>query len=447
MFLTLPLCLFFQNAVGSGPSLHPAISGGVVGGDGMADNDNYEDDDININDPDNDDEDDLVHAQTAVFQILEPAHSRSLHQQQQQQQQQQFSEEEPDSQLSRQSSVEEGGGSGRSRRRSSGGKSSAIKSRIQMRRMMKEANRLEVPAGGRLSDAEQDTTEDVESVEEKQDSESVLDDEIRNSKKKKKYGGGGFSADTHTTGHSFAAKQPPTTMTAQLTPETARRMRDWNSRFYNLKNSFDTTSDKEEDASRSPSVHRQLPDLLLHQEDGGGRGDGEGGDRGRARFKDKGPGGQKRAQSAHGSLLSRTGGGFNSRPNIMVDQSPSLERPQSKDDKNKNNAIIAHNNGRMFPEAMTPKVNALFLSFRYLQFKEGKFSGGLKPETLQADFEENNNTKARHERNVFTCKDEEGPWKLNAISRKGPGETTASILLLIALKDRVHYHNINKICS
>jgi hypothetical protein len=348
----------FQNAVGSGPSLHPTMSGG-----GMADNDNYEDDDININDPDNDDEEDLVHAQTAVFQILEPAHSRSLHQQQQQlqQQQQQFSEEEPDSQLSRQSSVEEGGGSGRSRRRSSGGKSSAIKSRIQMRRMMKEANRLEVPAGGRLSDAEQDTTEDVESVEEKQDSESVLDDEIRNSKKKKKYGGGGgFSADTHITGHSFAAKQPPTTTTAaQLTPETARRMRDWNSRFYNLKNSFDTTSDKEEDASRSPSVHRQLPDLLLHQEDGGGRGDGEGGDRGRARFKDKGPGGQKRAQSAHGSLLSRTGG-FNSRPNIMVDQSPSLERPQSKDDKNKNNAIIAHNNGRMFPEAMTPKVSALF---------------------------------------------------------------------------------------
>jgi len=306
----------------------------------MADTDNYDEDDN-----DNDDGDDLMHAQTAVFQILEPAHSRSFHHQQQQQQ---YSEDEPDSQMSRQSSVEEGG-SGRARRRSSGGKSSAIKSRIQMRRMMKEANRLEVPAGSHLSDAEQDTNEDVESVEEKQDSESVLDDEIRNSKKKKYGVGGNFAADVNT-----GNKQ---TATAQLTPETARRMRDWNSRFYNLKNSFDTTSDKEEDASRSPSVHRQLPDLLQHQDDSGGRPAMDGGDRGRARFKDKGPGGQKRAQSAHGSLLSRTGGGgLNSRPNIMVDQSPSLERPQSKDDKNKNNAMIAHNNGRMFAEATTPKV-------------------------------------------------------------------------------------------
>ncbi len=65
---------------------------------------------------------------------------------------------------------------------------------------------------------------------------------------------------------------------------------------------------------------------------------------------------------------------------------------------------------------------------------------------MLADFAENINRKARHERNVFTCKDEKGPLKLNTISRKGPGETTASILLLIALKDRVHYHNINKIC-
>jgi hypothetical protein len=65
---------------------------------------------------------------------------------------------------------------------------------------------------------------------------------------------------------------------------------------------------------------------------------------------------------------------------------------------------------------------------------------------LQADFAEKINRKARHERNFFPCKDEKGLWKLNTISRKGPGETTASILLLIALKDRVYYHNINKVC-
>jgi hypothetical protein len=329
----------------------------------------------------------MVNAQTAVFQILQPTHSRS---QQQQTQQQQYSEDEQDSQMSRQSSVEEGSGSGRSRRRSSGGKSSAIKSRIQMRRMMKEANRLEVPAGGRLSDAEQDTNnEDAESVEEKQDSESVLDDEIRNSKKKKTGAagnngvlslggdtlggggqrgshGGGVPANVSTT--AGYAKQPQ----SQLTPETARRMRDWNSRFFNLKNSFDTTSDKEEgDASRSPSVHRHLPDLIIHQDSSNSGGglllpmDGGGGDRGRARFKDKGPAvSQKRAQSAHGSLLTRAGGGgLGARPNIVVDQSPSLERPQSKDDKNKNNAIIANSNNsaRMLAEATTPKASPDFL--------------------------------------------------------------------------------------
>ena len=309
-------------------------------------------DNDNIDNDDNYEDDDMAHAQTAIFQILQPAHSRS----QQQQQQQQYSEEEPDSQLSRQSSVEEGGGV-RARRRSSGGKSSAIKSRIQMRRMMKEANRLEVPAGGHLSDADQDNNnnEDAESVEEKQDSESVLDEEIRNSKKKKKMAENGNS-------QPYAVAAPgPSKLNAQLTPETARRMRDWNSRFYNLKNSFDTTSDKEEDASRSPSVHRHLPEFHLHQQEVGSATGDEGGDRGRTRFKDKGPVGQKRAQSAHGSLLTRggAGAGGGARPNIVVDQSPSLERPQSKDDKNKNNAIIANNNNinaRMFAEATTPKA-------------------------------------------------------------------------------------------
>jgi hypothetical protein len=99
-------------------------------------------------------------------------------------------------------------------------------------------------------------------------------------------------------------------------------------------------------------MHRHVPEL----HDGTPE---DGGERGRARFKDKGgPMGQKRAQSAHGNLLARGGATLAVRPNIVVDQSPSLERPQSKDDKNKNNAIIANNNNsaRMFSEATTPKV-------------------------------------------------------------------------------------------
>ena len=125
---------------------------------------------------------------------------------------------------------------GRGRRKSSGGKSSAIKSRIQMRKMMKEANKHEIPSGS-LSD--QDPDNDRESVEEKQDSESTLDQEIFNSKK---------------------LEITPMIMTkmSQLTPESMRRMKDWNSRFSNLKSSFDaTSSDREEDFPLSPASPRR----------------------------------------------------------------------------------------------------------------------------------------------------------------------------------------------
>ena len=55
-------------------------------------------------------------------------------------------ERERDSQLSRQSSVEDTKMDGKSKRKSSGGKS-AIKNKIQMRKMMKEANKMEGPSG------------------------------------------------------------------------------------------------------------------------------------------------------------------------------------------------------------------------------------------------------------------------------------------------------------
>ena len=143
--------------------------------------------------------------------------------------QRQLSEDDPDSisQYSRQSSVEDNSKSdSKSKRKSSGGKSS-IKSKIQMRKMMKEANKMERPSGT-LSDGDHEHDDDNDSVEEKQDSEPIVDDEIKNSNK---------------------TLRPQVDLT-QLTPETERRMKDWNSRFSNLKHSFDP-SDREDNPSRS----------------------------------------------------------------------------------------------------------------------------------------------------------------------------------------------------
>ena len=141
-----------------------------------------------------------------------------------------LSEDEPDSQLSqysRQSSVEQDSkADSKSKRKSSGGKSSAIKNKIQMRKMMREANKMERPTGTLSDDHDNDDGND--SVEEKQDSEPIVDDEIKNSNK---------------------TLRPPVE-TAQLTPETERRMKDWNSRFSNLKHSFDPSSDREDEPQR-----------------------------------------------------------------------------------------------------------------------------------------------------------------------------------------------------
>ena len=141
---------------------------------------------------------------------------------------QKHSEDEPDShsQYSRQSSVEDSKSESKSKRKSSGGKS-AIKNKIQMRKMMKEANKMERPSG-MLSDGDLDHDDGNDSVEEKQDSEPIVDEEIRNSNKTLK----------------------PHVEMSQLTPETERRMKDWNSRFSNLKHSFDPTSDREDEPSR-----------------------------------------------------------------------------------------------------------------------------------------------------------------------------------------------------
>lgn len=165
----------------------------------------------------------MEHQNTAqTFNIVKPFPNDGM---------QKHSEDEPDSlsQYSRQSSVEDSKVDGKGKRKSSGGKSSAIKSKIQMRKMMKEANRMD-RASGTLSDGdyEHENENGNDSVEEKQDSEPIVDDEIRNTNK--------------------TLQHPPQDM-SQLTPETERRMKDWNSRFSNLKHSFDP-SDREDELSR-----------------------------------------------------------------------------------------------------------------------------------------------------------------------------------------------------
>merc|ERR1711936_777187 len=203
-------------------------------------------------------------ANTNVYNIVKPFPSKTS---------KKLSEDEQDSELSRQSSVEDNKMDGKTKRKTSGGKSSAIKTKIQMRKMMKEANKLEIPTGI-LSDPDPDNEHDQDSVEEKQDSEPILDNESTNPSKKftNLFGPGVQNLNV-----------------SQLTPETARRMKDWNSRFSNLKHSFDPTSDKEDDPSRSPSIQRHTVESS------------DGVDRGRSRFKDKSAMGP-RSKSAHSNL-------------------------------------------------------------------------------------------------------------------------------------------------
>ena len=224
-----------------------------------------------------------------------------------------------DSQLSRQSSVDEGPGmDSKAKRKVSGGKASAIKNKIQMRKMIKEANKLEIPSGV-LSDPDNEV--DNDSVEEKQDSEPIHDSERSVNNKK-------------LTRLTSPGDQPQSM--AQLTPETARRMKDWNSRFSNLKQSFDPGSDKEEDPSRSPSMQRQTV------------GESSDGDdvRGRGRFKDKGVG--QRSKSAHGGVRNNVG------PAVVVE-----EYMQTKDDKNKNNTMIAKRASSHPDKDKSPSVRKL----------------------------------------------------------------------------------------
>ena len=225
-------------------------------------------------------------------------------------------DEGDDSQLSRQSSVDDNTIESklRGRRSSNSRKSSTIKSKIQRRKMMREANMMDNPAGALSGD-----DNDQDSVEEKQDSESIHDDENFNSKK------------SSINNNKFIPSVPPEyqkVSMSELTPETARRIKDWNSRFTNIKSSFDAASEHDDaDKSRSPSMQR------IETADFDGRG--------RSRFKDKGQD-LPRSKSAHNMRTPRTS--TTSQPEIIIQsdsRTPENQRAPSKEDKNKNNALIA----------------------------------------------------------------------------------------------------------
>ncbi len=234
-----------------------------------------------------------------------------------------------------QSSTEDEGGS--SSRRKSNGKStpasSGVKAKIARRKMMRAANSLDKPQGS-LSDQDANTEDDDEeeeeeedhSVEEKQDSEPINEKSLGIMRNK-----------------SSPNRQPqPVPVEQQLTPETARK--NWNSRFANIKNSFEDAS--EDDKSRSPSINRtsssglevrfveEPPSVKV-------RHDSEEQTRGRARGR-TGPGADRagpanmRSRSAHNIKMNSVA------PTVVIQHH---ERAQSKEDKNKLNTIAAAHRG------------------------------------------------------------------------------------------------------
>ena len=119
------------------------------------------------------------------------------------------------------------------------GTSTGVRARIARRKKMKDANSMD-SALGTLSDQEatSEAYDEDDSVEEKQDSEPM--DDWQSTKVKSP--------------QSFDMISKTTVMSAaEMTPETARR--NWNSRFSNIKSSFNAASEEDLSKSRSPSLH------------------------------------------------------------------------------------------------------------------------------------------------------------------------------------------------
>ena len=120
--------------------------------------------------------------------------------------------------------------------------SSGVRAKIARRQRMRQANSIDNPHGS-LSDQEvnsddnddenDDEEEEEISIEEKQDSEPINEKTLK-------------------------AKKAKEASSQQLTPESARK-KNWNTRFANIKHSFEDVSEDDPSNSRSPSMNRTVP--------------------------------------------------------------------------------------------------------------------------------------------------------------------------------------------
>lgn len=181
------------------------------------------------------------------------------------------------------------------------GTSTGVRAKIARRKKMKDANALDNVHGSSLSDQEatSEAYDEDDSVEEKQDNESMNDWQSLKPKSP--------SQPAQEISNHF--------LTPEMTPETARK--NWNSRFSNIKHSFNAASEEDlSNKSWSPSIHKPEGGVV---------------ERGRLQTKE--------------SPLRSVSSGSSS-PSFHR-----MERPQSKEDKDKENILKAST-----PQSVVPSV-------------------------------------------------------------------------------------------
>ena len=204
---------------------------------------------------------------------------------------------------------------------------SGVRARIARRKRMKDANALDV-AHGTLSDQEatSEAYDEDDSVEEKQDNEPMDDWQSSKGKSPQQLFVKPSAAPvqvTTSTSTTMSLLTPP-----DMTPETARK--NWNSRFSNLKSSFNAASEEDLSKSRSPSIHRQDLD-----------------ERGRPKAK----------EASRSPMVTRGANSFQASGSSSPAMNQRVERPQSKEDKDKENSIRASSLSNVQPN-MPKKLSA-----------------------------------------------------------------------------------------
>ena len=216
-------------------------------------------------------------------------------------------------------------------------KPTGVRAKIARRKRMRDANSMDVVHGS-LSDQEatSEPNDEDDSVEEKQDNEPIHDWQ---STKMKSPILPNFSTNASNSGIAVNVQNQPAgpsvleSTDVMMTPETARK--NWNLRFANIKNSFNAAS--EEDLlskSRSPSVPK-------NQQDSGSE---ETQLRGRSKNRDLPILAPTQSQS------------LPPQPTAMVARRTPIERPQSKEDKNKQNSLAAAANMATSPSPIRHSI-------------------------------------------------------------------------------------------